>query len=111
MTGEMAHIFSLLLTRASLMPGTEMMGRTLATGLLGAIRMVLEDAIASSTPGAGRESSIRSEEHTSELQSRLHLVCRLLLAKQKKSRRSRCDFRGLSRPNQTPGCDRATRPV
>jgi len=47
-----------LLTRASLMPGTEMMGRTLATGLLGAIRMVLEDAMASSTPGAGRESSI-----------------------------------------------------
>src|SRR2546429_6603067 len=26
----------------------------------------------------------RSEEHTSELQSRLHLVCRLLLEKQKK---------------------------
>src|SRR2546429_5692374 len=25
--------------------------------------------------------AIRSEEHTSELQSRLHLVCRLLLAK------------------------------
>src|SRR3989449_7601342 len=31
----------------------------------------------------------RSEEHTSELQSRLHLVCRLLLEK-KKSPRSRC---------------------
>src|SRR2546422_5661407 len=28
--------------------------------------------------------SIRSEEHTSELQSRLHLVCRLLLEKKKK---------------------------
>src|SRR2546429_6366152 len=27
---------------------------------------------------------IRSEEHTSELQSRLHLVCRLLLGKKKK---------------------------
>src|SRR2546422_6225278 len=27
----------------------------------------------------------RSEEHTSELQSRLHLVCRLLLEKKKKS--------------------------
>src|SRR5687768_18029737 len=27
---------------------------------------------------------IRSEEHTSELQSRLHLVCRLLLEKKKK---------------------------
>src|SRR2546422_2019232 len=30
----------------------------------------------------------RSEEHTSELQSRLHLVCRLLLEKKKKT--SKC---------------------
>src|SRR2546422_4929551 len=30
--------------------------------------------------------SVRSEEHTSELQSRLHLVCRLLLEKKKKLR-------------------------
>src|SRR2546422_3232063 len=29
-------------------------------------------------------SNVRSEEHTSELQSRLHLVCRLLLEKKKK---------------------------
>src|SRR2546429_5133812 len=34
------------------------------------------------TPSA----SIRSEEHTSELQSRLHLVCRLLLEKKKKKK-------------------------
>src|SRR2546422_7310160 len=37
--------------------------------------------------GANRHSSAlpssRSEEHTSELQSRLHLVCRLLLEKKK----------------------------
>src|SRR2546429_2300301 len=33
-------------------------------------------------PSAGLTSS-RSEEHTSELQSRLHLVCRLLLEKKK----------------------------
>src|SRR2546429_6636252 len=32
------------------------------------------------------ESVKRSEEHTSELQSRLHLVCRLLLEKKKKNR-------------------------
>src|SRR2546422_6231620 len=31
----------------------------------------------------------RSEEHTSELQSRLHLVCRLLLEKKKKKKRTR----------------------
>src|SRR2546422_4291504 len=30
----------------------------------------------------------RSEEHTSELQSRLHLVCRLLLEKKKKQRKT-----------------------
>src|SRR2546422_4548639 len=31
-----------------------------------------------------RAGGVRSEEHTSELQSRLHLVCRLLLEKKKK---------------------------
>src|SRR2546429_5398718 len=30
-----------------------------------------------------RNGDVRSEEHTSELQSRLHLVCRLLLEKKK----------------------------
>src|SRR5690554_6962726 len=33
---------------------------------------------------ARKYASIRSEEHTSELQSRPHLVCRLLLEKKKK---------------------------
>src|SRR5205809_4187995 len=31
---------------------------------------------------------VRSEEHTSELQSRLHLVCRLLLEKKKKKKQA-----------------------
>src|SRR3989449_8048649 len=31
-----------------------------------------------------QQPAARSEEHTSELQSRLHLVCRLLLEKKKK---------------------------
>src|SRR2546429_5361351 len=34
-------------------------------------------------PGSDRIVAQRSEEHTSELQSRLHLVCRLLLEKKK----------------------------
>src|SRR5256884_2887906 len=38
---------------------------------------------------AVRDSFDRSEEHTSELQSRLHLVCRLLLEKKKSSRTPR----------------------
>src|SRR2546422_3818333 len=33
----------------------------------------------------GQGGTVRSEEHTSELQSRLHLVCRLLLEKKKKT--------------------------
>src|SRR2546422_6790657 len=33
---------------------------------------------------AGHPGQVRSQEHTSELQSRLHLVCRLLLEKKKK---------------------------
>src|SRR2546422_4028614 len=40
---------------------------------------VLENQIPADDPG------YRSEEHTSELQSRLHLVCRLLLEKKKKT--------------------------
>src|SRR3989449_1717945 len=35
--------------------------------------------------GGGAERELRSEEHTSELQSRLHLVCRLLLEKKKRT--------------------------
>src|SRR2546422_8085167 len=39
----------------------------------------------------GAHGTHRSEEHTSELQSRLHLVCRLLLEKKKKKKtKSRC---------------------
>src|SRR5437660_9723442 len=39
-------------------------------------------------PGGGRRpESQRSEEHTSELQSRGHLVCRLLLEKKKKKKK------------------------
>src|SRR3712207_8585660 len=34
-------------------------------------------------PGAGEVATWRSEEHTSELQSRQYLVCRLLLEKKK----------------------------
>src|SRR5260370_28006372 len=36
--------------------------------------------------GSGRARAKRSEEHTSELQSHLNLVCRLLLEKKKKKK-------------------------
>src|SRR3989442_8350963 len=45
-----------------------------------------------------RQREVRSEEHTSELQSRPHLVCRLLLEKKKKIRHV---SRVLSRPRIT----------
>src|SRR5262245_65053407 len=37
----------------------------------------------------GRSSIVRSEEHTSELQSLRHLVCRLLLEKKKKKKQNK----------------------
>src|SRR2546429_6992284 len=46
--------------------------------------------------GLAAQHSQRSEEHTSELQSRLHLVCRLLLEKKKQT-----DGRTF-RPRDTP---------
>src|SRR5256885_8521344 len=42
---------------------------------------------------------IRSEEHTSELQSPCNLVCRLLLEKKKKKCTIRCTFRQHKRPS------------
>src|SRR5438876_9167919 len=40
-------------------------------------------------PGVlGEEARVRSEEHTSELQSPVHLVCRLLLEKKKKKKQN-----------------------
>src|SRR5258708_28853539 len=44
------------------------------------------DAVAPRYRGATASGSHRSEEHTSELQSPDHLVCRLLLEKKKKNR-------------------------
>src|SRR2546429_3269890 len=48
----------------------------------------------------------RSEEHTSELQSRLHLVCRLLLEKKKKNCKLRVHPRSTNIPlNPFPICE------
>src|SRR5690554_7781340 len=49
-------------------------------------RRVYSSVVSSQAGGdeASRHDSHRSEEHTSELQSRPHLVCRLLLEKKKK---------------------------
>src|SRR2546422_1897128 len=48
---------------------------------------MLEDLVkAAFNEAIRRVDEERSEEHTSELQSRLHLVCRLLLEKKKKKK-------------------------
>src|SRR5260221_14611209 len=49
-------------------------------------RSMLEGALFSLMADALRLSSMRSEEHTSELQSHSDLVCRLLLEKKKKKK-------------------------
>src|SRR2546429_7065675 len=50
---------------------------------------------------------VRSEEHTSELQSRLHLVCRLLLEKKKKNitRRDLLKPQCTSEASSQPSCN------
>src|SRR2546422_7749414 len=53
-------------------------------GLAGAAQVVARPGQIALAAGQHAE---RSEEHTSELQSRLHLVCRLLLEKKKKQDR------------------------
>src|SRR5690554_6665931 len=45
----------------------------------------MENPVSNEEVLKGKEVPIRSEEHTSELQSRPHLVCRLLLEKKKKT--------------------------
>src|SRR5205809_2897253 len=52
-------------------------------------------------PGsASTTSTARSEEHTSELQSRLHLVCRLLLEKKKKKKKKKVKPNTTKQTNQ-----------
>src|SRR2546422_4932058 len=48
-------------------------------------RNPLEEWLVATRDPRGTGKRLRSEEHTSELQSRLHLVCRLLLEKKKKN--------------------------
>src|SRR3712207_8569040 len=49
-----------------------------------ALRVVLRDEVGVGERLVHARPDVRSEEHTSELQSRQYLVCRLLLEKKKK---------------------------
>src|SRR5689334_23765067 len=46
----------------------------------------LDDGLPALPPADAALGQLRSEEHTSELQSQFHLVCRLLLEKKKKKK-------------------------
>src|SRR2546422_2067264 len=71
--------------RSTLFPYTTLF-RSLAT-LNGSIPMsIMRVTVEGASFVRSVESTRRSEEHTSELQSRLHLVCRLLLEKKKKTK-------------------------
>src|SRR6267143_5313670 len=70
--------------RSTLFPYTTLFRST--TGSSARWLAVFPTATCSSPSAAGGSS--RSEEHTSEVQSQFHLVCRLLLEKKKKKRRN-----------------------
>src|SRR2546429_4176139 len=82
--------------RSTLFPYTTLFRSESARRELGAlihgwdvgIGLVEEEA-----PHHDRLLQLRSEEHTSELQSRLHLVCRLLLEKKKIEQLTLLDIR------------------
>src|SRR2546422_6372802 len=79
--------------RSTLFPYTTLFRSRLAHRAVGAEGDGVEDhpRLAALDPVHLRGLAVdrhRSEEHTSELQSRLHLVCRLLLEKKKRSGRT-----------------------
>src|SRR2546422_6963241 len=79
--------------RSTLFPYTTLFRSLLAYHAIAYICAFYREAIAQglgsrSNCDAELERMRRSEEHTSELQSRLHLVCRLLLEKKKKHNRA-----------------------
>src|SRR2546422_4350139 len=69
------------LFRSGYLLGRLQQGENLSLPLRDRYRRSADDATSSGFPTKARTG--RSEEHTSELQSRLHLVCRLLLEKKK----------------------------
>src|SRR2546429_3744766 len=82
--------------RSTLFPYTTLFRSYRAGGLVHPLYQLLVSARSGAPAGHGRRARVRaarhdtgrrarSEEHTSELQSRLHLVCRLLLEKKKKT--------------------------
>src|SRR3989442_11032276 len=73
--------------RSTLFPYTTLFRSQLGTDILASKTVILlktDDEALTGSWELYKQRSDRSEEHTSELQSRPHLVCRLLLEKKKK---------------------------
>src|SRR5438876_2019313 len=91
--------------RSTLFPYTTLF-RSMVVGTRQPIRMVTASLGARSRASMAPPMVIarRSEEHTSELQSPVHLVCRLLLEKKKKSDVQLLEIKGgrLSRSSSHP---------
>src|SRR5260370_9317239 len=68
--------------RSTLFPYTTLFRSALETERFDQLELVLDWRVAADH--AELDGNARSEEHTSELQSHLNLVCRLLLEKKKK---------------------------
>src|SRR5205814_10477878 len=63
--------------------------------------IALVDFVRVTAAGALRRE-VRSEEHTSELQSLRHLVCRLLLEKKKKKKKNINDIKSRTKTHNKP---------
>src|SRR3712207_8517974 len=74
--------------RADRSPGPGALRQALAPGVLAMLALALTVFAAAGAVMAYLMPVLRSEEHTSELQSRQYLVCRLLLEKKKKPSRT-----------------------
>src|SRR5438067_8415062 len=105
--GFLRFIFFLMIRRppgSTLFPYT-----TLFRSELG-IAYVAIDVVVNQAAGRGESAQaisierIRSEEHTSELQSRFDLVCRLLLEKKKTTNTNSCVAGRLRETNSASTC-------
>src|SRR2546429_6447627 len=78
-----------------------------------AVKGPFDEAIEELADALGVNLSKRSEEHTSELQSRLHLVCRLLLEKKKNTQLpySARDYNDGMHENSVPATSCSTRHI
>src|SRR5687768_18514358 len=73
--------------RSTLFPYTTLFRSTTRATMMLSHRSSQATRYPAAAAPAGSKVRKRSEEHTSELQSRLHLVCRLLLEKKKKKKK------------------------